>query len=313
MLMLTLFGCAKDGEDDKLTPEEYNNMIAGNVDDEPVDNAALTIIFCKSAGTVNPFETVISEFEELYQVEVNFISYPEAKWDNLLTKLMAQDTDFDLFVPTVGDIADSVRTGAYEDLSQYDSLSSRVTSNELVNMLSNINGTVIGVPYRVSFSNTAEYTTANTYFKYFHKNLNLFTNEYKDTDGEELFYVLKHLYSNPEDTLDAPYYDFDYYQADVSYLFMNKHSQKKDMAEKFLCMVYDYANKDLIHPEYYVPTYPEYESGIEYIPSWLHWEYEIAKPIAEARSKVLETDGSDEAIRKLAQDAAKGLRMRLEG
>ncbi len=316
LLVFALVGCNEPERPDGTTEDDMNDLLSGNIDDELVDDAALTIIHCKSAGSINPFETVILEFEELYQVKVNVISYTENKWDDMLTKLLAQDGDFDLFIPVSGDIADAIRVGAYEDLSQYEGLSSRIASNKLVNMVSCINGTVIGVPYHIDIHHSKDAFTADTYFKYLYKNVNLFTSEYKDPDGEEYFEVLKHLFNDPEDTKENPYYDFDYYNAQVGYLFMNKYSKNKDMAEKFLCMLFDYANRDLIHEEYYVPTYPEeYDESAEYTPSWLYWEIDLAEPLGDAMVAVIngETDGSEEALLKLAQEAARGFRMRLEG
>lgn len=51
----------------------------------------------------------------------------------------------------------------------------------------------------------------------------------------------------------------------------------------------------------------------EYIPSWLYYSYDYASPISTAFSSVADTDGSDDAIRKLASDAVYRLRMKLEG
>lgn len=310
-VLLSLVGCKPEVEE-PLTEEEINDLIAGNVDDEPVEDAGLTIIICKSGGTTNPFETVIHEFEKAYQTKVNVISYTESRWDNMLTKLLANDSDFDLFVPIDGDLADTVRMNAYEDLSQYEEISSRISSNSLISSLSEFEDSVVGLPYRLELHYSGDRPAAGTYFKYFHKNVNLFTNEYKDADGEEYFEVLKHLYNNPEDSKDNSYYDFDYHYAHVNYLFLNKYSANKDLAIKFMCTVYDYANKDLTG-EYYVDIYPEYEEGIEYYPLWLFWDYQLAEPLGDAMTSVKECDGSEETIRKLAEEAVKGFRMRLEG
>jgi len=59
--------------------------------------------------------------------------------------------------------------------------------------------------------------------------------------------------------------------------------------------------------------YPTPEDGVEHVPSWMYYGYEFVEPIGNAISSVTTTDGSDEALRKLAQEAARGVRMRLEG
>ncbi len=160
-------------------------------------------------------------------------------------------------------------------------------------------------------SYTGDNNTAYTFFKYGYKNINLFTNEYSDPDGEELFEVLRHLYNNQEDTKIDPYYDFEYHYSVTSYLFMNKYSVNKDVAADFMCYMFDALNKDIESAVHM--TYPVPDEGAEYTPYWLYWSNDLVEPLTSAKDELMISDGSDEAIRKLAEDAARGLRMRLEG
>lgn len=307
ILMLALVGCGDSS--DKLTHADENNLIAGITDDELVDDA-LTILLC--GPRAYEMESIVSLYEEKYGVDVNVIKYADDnEWNKFATKLLSQDSDFDLFMPVEAQLGSVIRNGLYQDLSAYEDVSSRIESNSLTNMISSVEGGLIGVPcYTQTFSSTNS-SGADTLFKYCYKNVNLYMGVNSDTEGEELFEVLKHHYGHPDDEKENAFYDFEYNEALTSYVFMNKFSQKKEQAAEFLCFLFDVFNNDIESTVYLL--YPLIEDGSEYVPSWLYYTYEFVEPIANAFEATLESDGSDEALRKLAQEAIRGMRMRLEG
>ncbi len=307
-MLISLCGCGKQ-DDTHLSPEEYNDLLAGVTEDELTDDAGLTILLC--GPTTNDVEVAIHDYEILNGIEINVIKYGEGKWDQFVTKALAQDKDFDLFMPVPAQIPGIIISDAYQDLSGYPDIKSRLYGNDLVKSLADYDGTLIGVPCCTQLNYSSDSSSSRTLFKYGYKNINTFTGEYSDPDGEELFEVLKHLYNNPEDTREDQFYDFEYYGVMTQYVFMNRSSQHKDAAASFLCYLYDILNKDIESAAYL--TYPEVEEGIEHVPGWLFWPADYIEPFSEAKEEALKSDGSDEAIRKIAQEAALGFRMRLEG
>lgn len=305
LFTLTLSGC---GKSDSLTLEEKNNILAGITEDEAVDGA-LTIILCGS--NTYDVETAVSEFEKKYELDVNVVLYDEGEWDKFATKAMSQDSDFDLFMPVPAQIASIVRSGVYQDLNDCSDIKARLESNSLAKMISLIDDTLIGVPCNTEIWYTGETNAAMTVFKYCYKNLNLFTGEYSDKEGKEFFEVLKNRYSNPEDSRENAYYDFDNHCAFTQYVFMNRYSEKKELAEDFLCCLFDILNRDIESAAQL--TYPEIAADIEYTPYWQFYSNDYVDPLGEALSAVVNTDGSDEALRRLAEKAADGVSMRMEG
>lgn len=308
VFMISLVGC---GASDRLTTGEKNDLIAGITDDEIVDGS-LTILLCgPSAGSI---ENIVSEYEKKYETDVNVIRYDtDADWSEFATKVLAQDSDFDLFMPVQAQLGSIIRSGVYQDLSGYESIRTRIESNSLTSMISMTEGELIGVPCCVELMSSKDSMAAMTLFKYCYKNLNLFTGSYSDPDGEELFEVLKNRYANPDDGKENAFYDFEYNSASTSYLFMNNSSLKKDLAADFLCYLFDVLNEETEVEQTIALPYPSIEADAEYTPSWLFYSYEFVEPLGEAFTSVADTDGSDDALRRLAREAANGVGMRLEG
>lgn len=312
LLALVLSGCGSNSNEDEdhLT----DNLAGEETTSEKVTSAdALTILICGPSS--NDLDSVADYFKEKNETDVNIVKYAEDgdEWDKFLTKVMAQDSDFDLFVPIGAQLGDIVRSGVYDDLNGYESIKTRIESNGLVNSVSEFDDKKIGLPYLIQpfYSGDSEY--AMTWFKYCYKNLNLYTNEYIDSEGDELFKALKHHYDDPSESRENAFYDFDYYAAETSYVFLNKNSEKKDTAIEFLCLLFDIENGNIEADNVLPFTYPKVEEGVEYTPYWLFYTYDYVDAIANAFQSAEETDGSDDALNKLAEEAAKTVRMRMNG
>ncbi len=113
--LLLLSGCGTNPHEHIHTDDaDMMNELMGNETDEELSDDALTVLLC--GPTTNDIETIISEYERLYNTKVNLIKYSkDIDWTKFSTKIMSQDSDFDLFMPVPAHVADIVRNGAYED------------------------------------------------------------------------------------------------------------------------------------------------------------------------------------------------------
>lgn len=307
-LMLALCSCGNAQLPDS-DEQNTNDLLVGTEEDVLVDGA-LTILLCGTA--THDVEVAVSEFETAKGIKVNVIKYEkDDDWAKFATKVMSQITDFDLFMPVPYHIPEIILNEAYLELSEFDEIKSRIESNSITDAVANMDGKLFGMPCNIQLSYSGDYKYAATNMKYCYKNLNLFTKSYLDPDGEELFEVLKFAYQNPGDDKQNPYYDFEFYDAYTQYVFMNRYTEKKELASEFLCLLFDILNKNIESAA--ILPYPTPENGEEYMPSWIYYGYEFVEPIGNAVSSVADTDGSDEALRKLAREAARQVKMRLEG
>ena len=312
ILMSMISGC---GNAD--IPSSVEGTQPAATDGEASDPSdTLTVLLC--GPQMSSVESAIMIFNRDHDTEINVVRYEaDSEWEKFSTKIMAQDSDFDVFVPAAYQLGDVVRNRLYQDLGEFDELKSRIEGNALTKQLAVMGDEIIYVPSDISVTYSGDISTAYSLFKYCYKNLNLYTGEFSDPNGDELFELMKHRCADPEDSKDNPFYDFEFYDASGWYAFMNKSSEKKDLAAEFLCLLFDincgkYNDDGLVISSQLV-TYPEIEDGTEYTPSWLYYTYDYSHVIGEALIGCEETDGSDETLKKLAEDAARTLRMRLEG
>lgn len=312
ILMSMISGC---GNADSPSSVEGTQPAATDGEaSEPSDT--LTVLLC--GPQMQSVEAAIKIFNREHETEINVVKYEaDSEWEKFSTKIMAQDSDFDVFVPAAYQLGDVVRNRLYQDLGEFDELKSRIEGNALTKQLAVMGDEIIYVPSDISVTYSGDISTAYSLFKYCYKNLNLYTGEFSDPNGDELFELMKHRCADPEDSKDNPFYDFEFYDASGWYAFMNKYSEKKDLAAEFLCLLFDINcgkyNDDGAIISSLLVTYPEIEDGVEYTPSWLYYTYDYSHVIGEALIGCEETDGSDETLKKLAEDAARTLRMRLEG
>lgn len=310
IIMSMISGC---GNADSPSSVEGTQPAEGEASD-PSDT--LTVLLC--GPQMQSVEAAIKIFNREHETEINVVRYEaDSEWEKFSTKIMAQDSDFDVFVPAAYQLGDVVRNRLYQDLGEFDELKSRIEGNALTKQLAVMGDEIIYVPSDISVTYSGDISTAYSLFKYCYKNLNLYTGEFSDPNGDELFELMRHRYADPEDSKDNPFYDFEFYDASGWYAFMNKYSEKKDLAAEFLCLLFDINcgkyNDDGAIISSLLVTYPEIEDGTEYTPSWLYYTYDYSHVIGEALIGCEETDGSDETLKKLAEDAARTLRMRLEG
>lgn len=303
---------------EQMTHEEANDLLAG-ITEDVIKDEGITVLLCGPNTLI--VEELAREYENLYGINVNIKKYGEGSWDRFTTKVLSQDDDFDLFMPVLYQIAPIVRSGVYQKLNGYENIKSRIKGIDATEMLSNLDGTYIALPMSVQLFSTTDTVDVlgnpidrdYTLDKYMFKHLDLFADTFTDPDGEEFFEVLKHFYNNPDETKpEKELYDFEINYASAEYLFLNKYSKNKDEAVDFLCFLFDQMSveSDSLGGLW---LYPEVEKGVEYTPEWIYTTYEYWSVMRATVTEVHETDGSDETLRQMAEEAARELRRRLEG
>lgn len=251
---------------------------------------------------------------------VNVIEYSpeyEGKGD-ILIKLMAEDTDIDIYVTHAMDIYTFVEKGYYVDLSQYDSLKQRIDEMPFAKAAATVNGEYIGAPTMSFYYDSSTGTSGDTADKYLVNNLDCINGEYLDDDGEELYEVFRYLYDHPDDPKDSQLYSEEFCSIGTEYVFISPYSTKKEQAVDFLEYYLD-VMAGIIEPDGYTINcaFPSGDNYNEAVLFWNHDCYSIVEPIRKAiydiRYNSDSVDGSDEALRKLAREAARQVKMRLEG
>ena len=161
---------------------------------------------------------------------------------------------------------------------------------------------------------------AGTYNEYLFRNIDLSTGIYSDSDGEELYEVLCHLYEHPEDSADNAFYpqNDDMKLTTPQFIVLNSASRKKPLMAEFLTYIYDYINRDDSPAKYPAVTEDELENIVV---SWKYNESEIAAPVLKAknavtrermgRTDIMNSPDPYKEIAKLAKEAAAEVKKRL--
>ncbi len=125
------------------------------------DIEPVRILLSDMVGAHLDINPVIEQFEAEYGCAVQIIEYPEEVYKNKLrTKLLAADSDFDVFIikdPTQDNFLDSIiRHGLYEPLDGYDGIVSNFSNmySGVQSMMSH-KGQFFGLPYYLQLYSTA--------------------------------------------------------------------------------------------------------------------------------------------------------------
>ncbi len=317
-----LTGCDGASIDNEKTNSESASPQFNNIfDDVPegiymfgknpeYKEGAITIALCGGVDLPNIIRQYIKEVDH-----INIVEYPLGYYHGSLnTKLMAKDSDIDIFFTQTLDICSYITTHAYEDLSNFDILKERFESNEYANFIASYNDTYVGVPIGNYYYDSSTANVSDTFNKYLVRNLSALNGEFKDKDGEEFYRVLRYLYDNPDDPKDTPFYEGEIGVIGGDFLMMNPYSEKKEQAAEFLAYCFDILNGD-IETDGYTVLYPyiELESYENVSLYWDHQPWSIVEPLKNVYNSFKDTDGSDEELKELAQDAARQTDMRMNG
>ncbi len=274
-----------------------------------------------ACSTKERYGDIIDSFEAETGILVRTVSYGN-DIDRLDIKLMAGDTDFDLFEPIYLHQHKYLFSGMFEDLSQYDGLKKRLDGDLAAGYVSSLDGEYVGIPTGISCSTTresypedgfVEYSTNISCIMYYAYNLDLATGEFKDEDGSELYKLLKFLYDYPEGNEAKMPFGDEIFQLSCGFIMMNPSGRNKENSVKFLEYMFDALNGDI---EGIVPENRQYiniDSTEDVYVQWRSFAISYIKPISEAINNISKCDGKSSTIKKIAREAVEGVKMRLAG
>lgn len=128
--------------------------------DRLTSSEAFTVLLSSPEKLSYYFTGLIEDFNNDYpNININFMNIPSNSYDTTLnTKVMAKDTDFDLFYISSFHIAKYIRNNAIENLEPYSSLSNKFDDmfNGIKKLCSNENNELIAIPIGI-------YGTQNTF------------------------------------------------------------------------------------------------------------------------------------------------------
>lgn len=267
-------------------------------------------------------------FEAEYGIMVRTTDYRN-NLDLIDLKLMAGDTDFDLFCPVGYNVNKYVALGVFNELENYSTLTDKLNNSPTVATVAKYNGEYFAVPTYVGYTyqkalypegNTFAFSRIITLCQYCARNVDAVSQTYLDPDGEEFYKVLKFLYANPEgNEKKMPFGDEfldengEFAGLRSDYVMLNPASENKENALLFMEFVYDAYSGNI---DGLVPANDQYMTLINpdvYFADWEHLPMSVISPLFEAYHSVLKTDGSSKEIKALAREAARQVKMRLEG
>lgn len=253
---------------------------------------------------------LIESFENKYEILVRTANID---YERLVLKLMAGDTDFDLFITMEG--TNIILAGAYSDLAQYQPLKTRISGNKIVQFVSSHNDTYFGVPIDITNYYAKEtwensnggfngYSHIVSEMLYCAQNIDAARGEYLDRDGEKLYKLLKFICDNPDGNEDKMPFGKEIVLYSPFYLMMSRASEQKEMAQLFLEYAFDVMNGDISGIVDDSHIYPDVESTEGCYVAWKCMSMSYRLPISNARVKALQSDKDAKTLKKLAKEAA---------
>lgn len=267
------------------------------------------------------YENIIGGFEKKTGIMVRTVSYG-TDVDRLDVKLMAGDTDFDLFEPIYMHQHKYFLADMFEDLSQYEGLKQRLDGDIAAGYVSNLDGKYIGIPTSMQNIGTKDiypedgsmWTYSNTIsrFLYLAQNIDIADGVYKDSDGEELYKLLRYLYNNPNGNEAKMPFGKEINVLSNGFILMNPNGIHKENSVKFLEYFFDALNGDIegIVPE--DEQYLDIESTDDVYLYWRIYAWDYVGPIYEAANSISQCDGKNSTIKEIARKAAAEVRMRIQ-
>lgn len=258
------------------------------------------------------YDDVISGFEEETGILVRTVNYGADQENRLDIKLMAGDTDFDLFIPSFSEQQKYFSAGMYEDLSQYDGLKQRLDQNAAANAMASLGDTYVGMPISIGLyidkqaypdSGPQAYSIIMSKLLYCANNFNIIEGTYLDPDGDELYKLLKFIYDNPDgNEAEMPYSD-DCMLINSEFLVMNPSGSNKENTVKFLEYVFDAMQS----------SYIDISTAENVYILWKTYSPTYSQAIYSAANTISQCDGKNSTIKQIAKEAAQETLMLLAG
>ena len=256
------------------------------------------------------YADILYGFEAETGIMVRTVDYGY-DFDRLDIKLMAGDTDFDLFEPIYMHQHKYFLADMFEDLSKYEGLKQRLDGNIAAGYVSSLEGKYVGIPIYIQNRWTKEnypedgsmwtYSLAISRQLYLAQNIDIADGVFKDSDGSELYKLLRYLYDYPEGNAAKMPFGKEINVLENEFILMNPSSTHKENAVKFLEYMFDA----------YSDEYFTIESTDDWYVYWRYFASGYVTPITDAILALPQCDGKNATLKEMARKAASEVKMRL--
>lgn len=290
----------------------------------PPESITIAYSFPESAWS-GDVERIIMNYEQSHDIMIrtSVCTNPE----NMKIKLMAGDKDIDILC-TWGIIGpeDCISSHTYVDLGSIKGLGEKIAANKFTDFACKTGNEYFGIPYGIIFSKNKHETVSprNAIEQYAIRNIDLSNGKYLDSDGDELYKVLKFHYENPNGA-EKEFYDFAYSTVQTDYLIMNPASEKQELAADFMEYFFDAMNGDIelssassgltaLDGQTANPIFAPFislESTNNVYLTWQMGPYGTMKVLNNVYYEATQTDGSSKELKELAKEAAAEVAMRI--
>lgn len=265
-----------------------------------------------------------AKLKDNYNIDLVIKQYDYDERENFALKIMAGDSDIDVFHSTNIDIQDYVKNTAFYDLGTVEVLQENINRcSELLKYGYSYDGKIFGIPYVKDNQyavNTMEKDNTSLNRGYFWA-LSAYLNKYFDSingiysdDGTYLYELLKFYYDHPEFDVPCEIICNDTYILSSACYLMNPAAENKEYAALFLNEImnlclgeYDSELEDT--PFNYLLSH--YDTDFDYslcYPSWRGARQETIVVISEAITAA-QAANNYEDIKKIADDYYSKIRM----
>lgn len=265
-----------------------------------------------------------AKLKDKYNIDLIIKQFDYDERDNFTLKIMAQDSDIDVFHSSNIDVQDYIKNNVFYDLGTSEVLNENISKcSELLKYGFSYDGKIFGIPYT-----TNEQYVINTMEKnvipfdrgyiwalsaYLSKYFDGVTDSYND-DGTYLYELLKYYYDHPDFDVPCEMICKDTYLLSSSCYMINPASENKENSALLLNEImnlclgeYDLELEST--PFNYLLSH--YDTEFDYsvcYPSWKGARTEVRMAIAEAIES-LKTSTNYDDVKKITEECYKKIRM----
>ena len=275
-------------------------------------------------------EYVAYLLDEMYGINVTIDCMDFANQNYLPLKLMAGDTDIDIFYNLAVDTPYYVKNSCFVDLNEFEALQENIEAcKQLLECGFSYNGKLFGIPFKTSgpivvdcmnpYTDQSGNRPAYNIEAYKVKYINLVEGMLAD-DGDVFYELIEHFYDNKSKYVWDNLFDSkvnesiskDVYVITSPCYMMNPASLNKENAALFLNEIMNIAlgkiPSDFPEFQYFKPPHVDYDyhydMSIDYSkvsPSWISASRELGEVLSEARNAAINAEKKSE-LRTIAKE-----------
>lgn len=265
-----------------------------------------------------------AKLKDKYNIDVVIKQYDYDERENFALKIMAGDSDIDVFHSTDIDIQDYVKNTAFYDLGTLEVLQENINRcSELLKYGYSYDGKIFGIPYVMNslYAIDTMEKDSTSFDRGYYLALTAYLNKYFDSvdgtysdDGTYLYELLKYYYEHPDFDVPCEVICQDTYIISSSCYLMNPAAENKENAALFLNEImnlclgeYDRELEDTL----FNYLLAHYDTDFDYsscYPSWRGAGQETIVVISEAITAVQAADNYED-IKRIADEYYSKIRM----